>query len=102
MLHTSTNTPFTINYETLFDRRVAQAYFGVEPEPCGRYYNDDRGMFVKTAVDGGTFYQDLIQIALDVLALTSAGAPLPVPTVSKHRQIVGDDDWVHFCLRLGV
>lgn len=91
-----------INYEMLFDRRVAEAYYGVEPEPQGQYYDDDRGMFVRTSVKGGTYVQDLIQFAPDALAFTGAAMPLPVPSVSRHRQVIGEDDWIHFCLRLGV
>jgi AraC family transcriptional activator of pyochelin receptor len=101
MLNTPANLPVLINYETLFDRQVAQAYYGVEPEPNGRYYNDDRGMFVAAPVNGGTFVQDLIQFAPDALALTSGGGPKAVSSVSCHQQIIGDDDWIHFCLRLG-
>lgn len=99
---TSIHTNPIINYEMLFDRRVAEAYFGVEPEPLGHYYDDDRGMFVKTSVDGGTYIQDLIKFAPDALAFTGAATPLPTPNVSRHRQVIGDDDWIHFCLRLGV
>lgn len=91
----------SIDYEMLFDRRVAQSYYGAEPEPIGRYYDDARGLFVRTTVDGSPYIQDLIQFAPDALAFTSAGAPSPAPRVGHHRQVIGDDDWVHFCLRLG-
>lgn len=100
-MSTTTSVPVRINYESLFDRQVAQAYYGVEPEPAGRYYHDDRGMFVTAPVNGGTFVQDLIQFAPDALALTSAGGPRAVSSVSRHQQVIGDDDWIHFCLRLG-
>ncbi|MGZ9724123.1 helix-turn-helix transcriptional regulator [Rhizobium miluonense] len=101
-MDTSVDMNVPINYEMLFDRKVAQAYYGVEPEPRGRYYDDDRGMFVRTSVEGGTYVQDLIQFAPDALAFTGTATPFPVPSVSRHRQVIGDDDWIHFCLRLGV
>lgn len=93
--------PFPIDYEMLFDRSVAESYYGVEPEPVGQYYDDARGLVVKTAVNGGPFIQDLIQFAPDAFAFTSAGSPLPAPKVGHHLQMVGDTDWIHFCLRLG-
>lgn len=73
-----------IDYEMLFDRKTAQTYYGVEPEPAGRYYDDDRGMVVRTHVDGGPFRQDLIQFEPDVLAFAGFGSPFPLPNVRHH------------------
>jgi AraC family transcriptional activator of pyochelin receptor len=89
-----------IDYEMLFDRKTAQSYYGVEPEPAGRYYDDDRGMVVRTHVDGGLFRQDLIQFEPDVLAFAGFGSPFPLPNVQHHVQTVGDEDWIHFTLCL--
>ena len=100
----SVNVASGIVYEALFDRRLAQAYYGVEPEPVGRYYDDDRGLFLQTQFDGGLFRQDLIQFAPDALAFTGSGSPLPLPNVQHHVQQVGDEDWIHFtlCLDSGI
>lgn len=87
-----------IDYEMLFDRKVASTYYGVEPEPAGLFYDDDRGMVVQTDVNGGPFRQDLIQFAPDVLAFTGSGSPFPLPNVQHHVQTVGDEDWIHFTL----
>ncbi len=90
-----------INYEQLFDPEVARAYYGAEPEPLGRYYDDERGLFMNARLGSAPFIQDVIQFAPDALAFTSAGAPTPVSRLGHHRQAIGDDDWIHFCLRLG-
>lgn len=86
------------NYESLFDRGIAESFYGVEPEPNGRYYDDDRGLFVKTTVAGGPYTHDLVQFAPDALAFTSAGL---APKIGHENQVIGDDDWIHFSLRLG-
>lgn len=90
----------SIDYQSLFDRQVAQTYFSVEPEPTGTYYPDERGMVVRTAIEGAPYFHDLIRFAPDAMAFTSAGAPAPA-RVARDRQIIGDGDWIHFCLRLG-
>ncbi len=90
-----------INYEMLFDPHVARLYYGAEPEPIGRYYDDERGLFMNARFGPSPFIQDVIQFAPDALAFTSAGAPTPVSRLGHHRQAIGDDDWIHFCLRLG-
>lgn len=100
-MNASANGIIPIDYEKLFDRSVAHDYYGVEPEPCGVYYDDDRGMVVEAVVEGGIYLQDLIQFAPDAFAFTGMGAPFPVPNVSRHLQVIGNDDWIHFCLRLG-
>lgn len=93
-----------IDYEMLFDRKTAQSYYGVEPEPAGLYYDDDRGMVVRARIDGGLFRQDLIQFEPDVLAFAGFGTPYPLPNVRHHVQTVGDEDWIHFtlCLDSGI
>lgn len=101
MMRTLGDAESPIDFEMLFDRRVAQSYYGVEPEPTGTVYDDDRGLFVKTEVNGGRYIQDLIQFAPDALAFTGAGDPFPVPNASHHCQVVSNGDWIHLCLRLG-
>ena len=59
------------------DRRVATSFYGAEPDPRGSTYDDDRGLFVRTAVDGAPYVHDLVQFSPDVLSFTSSGSPLP-------------------------
>ena len=103
MVH-SVDFASSIDYEMLFDRKIARAYYGVEPEPNGHYYDDDRGLFLQARVDGGPFKQDLIHFAPDALAFTGSGSPLPLPNVQHHVQKLGDQDWLHFtlCLDSGI
>lgn len=87
--------------EHLFDRAKAEAFYGTPPEPNGRFYDDDRGMVVRSDVDGNPFHQDLIQFDSDAFAFTGSGTPRPLPLVGHHYQTIEGGDWLHFCLRLG-
>jgi AraC-like DNA-binding protein len=87
--------------EMLFDRAKAEAFYGSPPERAGRFYDDDRGLVVRSDIDGNPFHQDLIQFDSDAFAFTGSGTPRPLPLVGHHYQTIEGGDWLHFCLRLG-
>lgn len=93
--------PKAFSYESLFDRAFAESFYGSSPEQAGRFYDDDRGMVVRSECDGDPFHQDLIQFDADAMAFTGSGTPRPLPQVGHHFQTVDSGDWLHFCLRLG-
>ncbi|WP_395541431.1 helix-turn-helix domain-containing protein [Neotabrizicola sp. sgz301269] len=87
--------------DMLFDRAMAEAFYGSAPERAGRFYDDDRGLVVRSDIDGNPFHQDLIQFDPDAFAFTGSGTPRPLPLVGHHNQTIESGDWLHFCLRLG-
>lgn len=87
--------------DMLFYRAKAEAFYGSPPERAGRFYDDDRGLVVRSDVDGNPFHQDLIQFDSDAFAFTGSGTPRPLPRVGHHYQTIESGDWLHFCLRLG-
>jgi AraC family transcriptional activator of pyochelin receptor len=87
--------------EILFDRVKAEAFYGCPPERMGRFYDDDRGLVVRSDIDENSFHQDLIQFDPDAFAFTGSGTPRPLPVVGHHYQTIESGDWLHFCLRLG-
>lgn len=97
----ATRARMEFSNEMLFDRPKAEAFYGSPPERAGRFYDDDRGLVVRSDIDGNPFHQDLIQFDPDALAFTGSGTPRPLPSVGHHYQTVESGDWLHFCLRLG-
>lgn len=91
--------PFT--NEMLFDRGMVEAFYGSPAEPEGSYYDDDRGLVVRSEVDGNSFHQDLIQFEPDAVAFTGSVTPRPFAHIGHHHQMIEGGDWLHFCLRLG-
>lgn len=87
--------------ELLFDRQVAERFYGSPASPIGAYYDDDRGLVVHTEIDGHRYHHDLIQFDPDAMAFTGSGTPRPLPAVGHHRQSLECGDWVHISLRLG-
>lgn len=85
----------------LFDRSTTEAFYGSPAEPKGSYYDDDRGLVVRSEIDGHSFHQDLIQFEPDAIAFTGSVTPRPLAHVGHHHQMVEGCDWLHFCLRLG-
>jgi AraC family transcriptional activator of pyochelin receptor len=97
----ATRTRMEFSNEMLFDRAKSEAFYGSPPERVGRFYDDDRGLVVRSDIDENPFHQDLIQFDQDAFAFTGSGMPRPLPLVGHHYQTVERGDWVHFCLRLG-
>jgi AraC-like DNA-binding protein len=87
--------------EMLFDRGMAETFYGSPAESAGSYYDDDRGIVVRSELDGYSFYQDLIQFDPDAMAFTGSSTPRPLPYVGHHHQTIEGGDWLHFCLRVG-
>ncbi len=87
--------------EMLFDRSTVEAFYGSPAEAAGHYYDDDRGLVVRSEIDGIPFHQDLIQFDPDAMAFTGNVTPRPLPFVGHHQQTVEGGDWLHFSLRLG-
>ena len=97
----ATRTRMEFSNEMLFDRAKAEAFYGSPAERAGRFYDDDRGLVVRSDIDEKPFHQDLIQFDHDAFAFTGSGMPRPLPIVGHHYQTVENGDWLHFCLRLG-
>lgn len=97
----ATRARMEFSNEMLFDRTKAEAFYGFPPERAGRFYDDDRGLVVRSDIDGNPFHQDLIQLDSDAVAFAGSGTPRPLPLVGHHLQTIEGGDWLHFCLRLG-
>lgn len=87
--------------EMLFERATAERFYGCAPEATGRFYDDDRGLVVRSDSGETPFFQDLIQFEPDALAFTGTGAPRPLPQMTHQVQKLDQGDWLHFCIRLG-
>ncbi|PQA72137.1 hypothetical protein C3731_18035 [Brucella oryzae] len=96
----SSQAGWLVDCEELFDRRTATERYGIEPEPLGAYYDDDRGLFLTVSSGSNTFIQDLIQFAPDAVAFTGSSCPIPLPSLQYQRQATGADEWIHFSIRL--
>ncbi len=90
-----------IDYNDLFNRSLAKQVYGAEPYPKGMYYDDDQGFLITTEEDGIRYTQDLVRFSSDCFMLASSAIPAPLPAVARHRQLIGEEDWLHIQFRLG-